>query len=165
MQGRDVTGCDDNSEKGGSLPERRAWAILSEMGLPFERNVMINTPFRDWPVEADVIVDKCLIIEVQGLYFHGKATRHRKDHAKAESFEAMGYGVLWLYDDELKLAFQKAKGPVWKAAIKDWITKMMEYSRNVRELYLRYRSGAACTPSAEHPEFKRVNLHTDSRRD
>lgn len=153
-------------DRGGTEPETQLWKILDEMGLGlrFERNVSVSTPFRDFPVEADVLVEDELVIEVQSEYFHSKSTRMRKDEAKLRCFEALGMGVLWLYDDELRWACQVGKGKVWRPTLKDWIAKMLGFAGKKHELYLGYVSKTLNYPTAAHPELGTVNLKADLRR-
>ncbi len=100
--------------KTNTLPERQMREILQEMKddnliKTFIGSKWIQTPFRRKGIkqEADFLVDKILVIEVQGAKWHEKKRQKKKDIAKRESFEAMGYTVLWIWDDELRYANPK----------------------------------------------------------
>lgn len=134
------------------------------MGLKYARWYLFTTPFRDYPIEGDVLVENVLVIEVQSEYFHSKSTRQRKDDAKLKCFEAMGLGCLWLYDDELRYAFQKKRGSEWKPLIKQWILTMLDYSRSLRARYLQYMELSINVPMGTHPEYGRISLRGDARR-
>lgn len=153
----------DGLPRQGSEPETRLWRILDSMSLRYERNVPVSTPFRDYPVEADVIVEDVLVIEVQSRLFHTKSRRERKDEAKRECFEAMGYGVLWIWDKELEWAYQKARGEKWTGALKEWIKAGLDYAKKVREAYIQFVSVRQNTPAVIHPDYRMMNIREDHR--
>jgi len=132
------------------------------MGLRYDRNVPVSTPFRDYPVEADVIVEDVLVIEVQSR-FHLKRRRERKDEAKRECFEALGYGVLWIWDKELEWAYQKVRGETWMWALKEWIRASLDYAKKVREAYVEFVSVRQNTPAVIHPDYGMMNIREDHR--
>ena len=145
--------------KEDTLPERQTAKILDEMGLKYERNRYVETPFRDYPIEADRIVDDCLVIEVQSERFHMKTRRQRKDVAKRNCFKAMGFGVLWLWDKELEWAFQVKRGEVWRPAIKGWVTVALEYARELRAQHMRLLN--LQVPHITHPDYGLIGLEED----
>jgi len=170
---------EDSLDRSSTGPETRLSTILDEMIVEktvskFLRNELIVTPFRDYPIEADVLVDDVLVIEVQsvafhvGMKIHGKykvqKTRAKKDQHKYECFEQMGYGVLWLYDDELNKASIPKYREAWRPIIKHWIEKMLEYAKKVNKLYNSYQNETINVPTATHPDLAMVSLRADSRR-
>ena len=160
---------EDKVPRQGTEPEEQLWDILKEMKAEgsiqgFDYNTDIYTPFRDWPIQADSIVDDVLVIEVQGEYWHSKKTRHKKDQHKLEAFEAMGYGCLWLYDDELNKATIPKYRAQWRPCIKTWISSMLAYSHTVRKLFLDYKSNQIAVPMETHPDLGTVSLRGEERR-
>ena len=139
-------------------PERAVDRILDEMQLKYERNQWIDTPFRDYPVEADKIVEGCLIIEIQSRTFHTKKRRVRKDRAKRNCFEAMGFGYLELWDDEIRRAEQVKAGKIWRPALKEWIRLALENAKLQRILWLQYIAQSRRTIMVSHPEYGELPL-------
>ena len=154
--------------KEGTDPERQLWSILNEMVAEkriekFVRNDYIVTPFRDYPIQADTLIDDVLAIEVQGEYWHSKPTRQKKDQHKVECFEQMGYGCLWLYDDELNKATIPKYRQTWRPVIKTWIESALLYAHARRIRWLDYMRETK-HPTGVHPDLGTVSLESDKRR-
>ena len=149
----------DQLGKQGSKPEMQLRKILDEMGLNYISNEYVDTPFKIHRIEADFLVEKCLVIEVQSEYFHSKKRRRRKDLAKRACFTALGYGFLELWDDELRYANQVKRGPMWKPYIKDMITKSLSNARRLFRFYESIKNIAGEEIRVEHPELGEVYLH------
>lgn len=141
-------------------PERSARRLLDEMGLRYTMNEYLDTPFRDYPIQADLLVEDCLVIEVQSRFFHEKARRHRKDQAKKRCFQAMGLGELELWDEELRYADQVERGKVWRPYLKAMIRAMLDYSKTLRRNYLAYLASVPRMPQVTHPTFGVVEVET-----
>ena len=141
-------------------PEDICRAILEELNLSFISNESVETPFRDYPIEADFLVEHCLVIEVQSHFFHDKARRVGKDRAKREAFTAMGLGVLWLWDDELRYADQVKRGKVWRPFIKAMVTSMLMYAHKVHAAWLVYMNSFPPCPSVKHPDLGLVEIRS-----
>lgn len=129
----------DKVPRAGTEPEEQLWSILKEMGLRFDMNVPMPS-FGIYPLEADVLVEGVLPIEAQGSYWHSKARRHRKDLKKRETFEALGYGYLELWDDELEKACQVEAGKEWRPAVKEWIRVSLYDAKIRRNLWQDYQT-------------------------
>lgn len=163
----------------GTEPETQLWSILDELVADkrvekFVRNDFIATPFRDYPIQYDSLVDDVLVIEVQGVAWHvrmkthgkykAQTTRARKDHHKFECFSMMGLGVLWLYDDELNKASIPKYRSVWRPAIKSWIVDSLACAKVRRRLWLKYMNDSAVDVKGFHPDLGVVSLRADARR-
>jgi hypothetical protein len=110
-------------------------------------------------LEADLLVDGCLVIEVMGSYFHTKKRRVAKDIAKRNVFEHMGYGVLWVWDDELRYASQVRKGKQWTTYIKDMVKAKLKFARRNRKAYSVFQKTLVNDHNGAkvlHPEFEEV---------
>ncbi len=138
-------------------PEMTCRRILEEMKLNFTGE-RIKLPTRNCYVEADFIVEGCLIIEVQGTKWHMKSARRRKDAAKKEGFLAMGMATLELWDWELAYADQKKRGPVWRIYVKEMITLMLDYSRKMLKCWAGYVSTLPLDPVIRNPEGRMVKI-------
>jgi len=75
--------------------------ILEALGLSFISQHYIKTRFREWPFIVDYYIPPDLVIEVDGVYWHRKKTRRRKDAVKDECLKAEGYTVYRFTDEEL----------------------------------------------------------------
>jgi len=125
--------------KEGSKPEENLWSILSEMGVAWEPNVMLEDGFTAYGRHVDVLVEGVLGIEVQSS-FHTKSLRERKDVAKRRSIEASGLAWMELWEDELEKATQVKAGAEWRPLIKEWIHGMLPYAHRVHNEYVEYQS-------------------------
>lgn len=158
--------------KTNSKPERQMRGILQEMKdahhiQTFISNQWIQAPFRrkGFQLEADFLVDDVLVIEVQGSYFHLKKTRANKDVAKRHVFEHMGLGVLWVWDDELKYACQKRRGPIWRQYLKNIITIKLYMAENNREAYKMFLNALEFDYSIRMPHPDLGDITIRGRRD
>ncbi len=141
-------------------PEDSCRTILEELGLHFVSGDFLDTPFRDYPIQADFLVEGCLVIEVQSHYFHDKSRRANKDRAKKGCFEAMGLGFLDLWDDELRYADQVERGTVWRPYLKEMVVKMLQYARMVRMLWMEYQDDIPDPPTVQHPDHGLIEIAT-----
>ena len=162
----------DRGRRADTLPESQMRRILEDMkrdGLitKFIGDEWVQSPFRRKGVrqQFDFLVDDVLVIEVQGKHWHLRTRRVKKDNAKRESFETMGYGVLWIWDDELRYAFQVKRGPRWTQYIRDMVMAMLPYAHERRRNYVEYEEGLTDVEyiMVEHPDFGAVPIRT--RRD
>ncbi len=152
----------ERTPKSGTEPEEQLWSILKEMDLSFDMTVPMQS-FSIYPLQADVLVESVLAIEVQGTYWHSKSRRHKKDVKKKESFEAMGLGYLDLWDDELEKASQVKAGIVWRPLIKEWIAEMLAWSRRWNGLFLELMNNRPPMPMVTVPGMRSVQI--DRRRE
>lgn len=72
-----------------SLPEISARLLFESEGLTFRRQVRIEGVGR-----VDVLIDERLIVEVNGYQFHSSRQAWRKDMARLNAAQALGYHVL-----------------------------------------------------------------------
>lgn len=150
----------------GSGLEFDVWKILGEMGLRYASNVWFDPVFRTG-FEADIIVEKVLVVECHSTYFHTKKRRMRKDRSKRFALEMMGYGVLELWDFEIKWACQVKRGKVWRPYIKGLISKMLKFSRDRMFRFKKYYglvlNSSMFLPLVAHPDFPNVPVRIDKR--
>ena len=72
-----------------SLPEISARLLFESEGLTFRRQVRIEGVGR-----VDALIDEWLIVEVNGYQFHSSREAWRKDMARLNAAQALGYHVL-----------------------------------------------------------------------
>ena len=147
--------------RGGTKGELIARRLVAEIGLSYECNAMIGNPFRGARygasnIEADLLVDDVLVIEIQSVFHSRKAYRIRKDHAKRAAFEHMGYGVLWLWNDELHKTEQKKYKDKWRPAVKTWIQVSHIRAKAIRAAYNRYSAVLREIPMVKHPVYRGI---------
>lgn len=66
-----------------SKPEKRMFEFLTNRGFDFERNVRINGKYFDFGVYKDGSLQ--LLIEIDGLYFHGLLEDYNGKHVRGET--------------------------------------------------------------------------------
>lgn len=166
--------------KEGSSPEENVWGILNEMGLKWEPNVDLdripaNPSWEDLDCEfsaytrhVDVLVENVLGIEVQshgskGLKLHDGLLRQRKDSCKHKSIEALGLGWLALWDNEISKAVQVKAGKLWMPKVKEAISLMLPYSKDVHSKYVKLWESLPEPPMIDWPGVGLVRI--DRRRE
>jgi hypothetical protein len=109
-------------------------------------------------LEADFLVDDILVVEVHGKRWHTRKKRAKKDIAKRASLESCGYPVLWVWDDELRYAFQVRRGPAYTKFIRDMVITMLNHAKKLEEAYKSFEERKKIFEKlkVEHPELGKV---------
>jgi len=91
----------------GTVPEKRIYARLVLMNIPFEYqsslrvNIAAISLVKDYRPDF-ILPDQKVVIEVQGSYWHSSAEAIEADSYKYALYEMMGYKVLTWWDYEIE---------------------------------------------------------------
>lgn len=97
---------DYNTRVPGTLPEKMIYQVLQSKGVTF----FFAFYFGDIPFTTDkeesyrpdfLLPDYNIIIEVQGVYWHGREGKYESDYQRALLLEAAGYHVYTITDTEI----------------------------------------------------------------
>ena len=97
-----------------SAAEEALAAALDDLGLEYEREYRFD-PVRRW--RADFMLERRVVVEVQGRGRHQTVTGYRADCEKLNAASAAGYRVLWFPADCYK---PSASRKLWPRGARDW---------------------------------------------